>query len=97
KKSILGDKDECIITDNGKFGTCALEVESCFSSNSSEEDGIVKYNPKESPYIIGNYFTYNESACLFIYNNKKEEVKEKTVLKRLALYSWQVKYYLASL
>ncbi|CAG8757980.1 21545_t:CDS:2, partial [Dentiscutata erythropus] len=98
KQSVLVDKDNYIINSCSKLGTCVLEttnntaqIESC--SNNSDTGKIThdinRYNPGESPYVIGNYFTSQESAQLFIYENTekgRKKVTNETVLKRLALY-----------
>ncbi|CAG8554346.1 24113_t:CDS:2 [Gigaspora margarita] len=94
----------------GKFGTCVLEptdtsnIIQGSTNNTNTGDSTnpthhkILYNPNESAYAIGNYFSsYQESAYLFIYDiRNREKVTDESVLRRLALYNWQVKYYLIS-
>ncbi|CAG8684123.1 21073_t:CDS:2, partial [Dentiscutata erythropus] len=97
KYTATGHKtDKC-----GKFGTCVLEPTSNKKSDSINNTNTGKstnpthhniyYNPKDSTYAIGNYFSsLQESAYLFIYDiTNRKKVTDESVLQRLALYNWQ--------
>ncbi|CAG8562843.1 3045_t:CDS:2 [Racocetra fulgida] len=97
KYQALGDKDYHIINNCGIFSTCALEATNITPQVRSSSDirtatyRQIPDNPKESPYVIGNYLTSacRESTWLLVYDIKaKKKVTDEEVLKRLALYSW---------
>ncbi|CAG8784269.1 1616_t:CDS:2 [Gigaspora margarita] len=96
----LKEKDRSIISNCGMFGTCVLEATNITPQiKNSSDTGTATYNqitydPKNSPFAIGNYITRSqesicqESAWLFVYDIKtKKKVTDEEVLKRLSLYS----------
>ncbi|CAG8686146.1 2458_t:CDS:2, partial [Cetraspora pellucida] len=104
KYSALREKDYHIINNHGMFGTfgtCVLDAVNISpqieSSSDTETVTQIVHNPRESPFVIGNYLTRRqdsvcqESSLLFVYDIKAEKkVTDEKVLKRLALYSCNI-------
>ncbi|CAG8825967.1 15896_t:CDS:2, partial [Racocetra persica] len=90
------EKDYHVINNHGMFGTCVLEATNITPQAENSSDAVtidkIKYNPKDSSFVIGNYITRRQESVYqdyFVYDiNDEKEVTDETVLKRLALYSW---------